>query len=156
VHLRSERSAHAENAGYGRFWAGLLGASRLLMLRLCEDSTLVQGARAGNPAAFDALETRYRERIGELTLATLGNAQDAARAARRSFVTARRDVSAPGAATSTREWLFEHALRAAFAVSKKDSGGGTVGNGSHDPAAMRHRMTRAAHFLNERRAQRMW
>jgi len=152
----SPRSTASAAASPGRFWSQVGAVSRLAWFRLLDDEALVRATRRGSVVAFEAIEARYRRPIEEIALATLRSEQEALRAVRLTFTNALRDLHANRAIGSTREWLFEHAVRASFAVARKAPGGDPGEARGLDPAAIRHRMARAAYFLNERRAQRIW
>jgi DNA-directed RNA polymerase specialized sigma24 family protein len=106
-----------------RFHESLGEALRAFQYRMQTDDEITGLVRAGNHEAFDALVTRYRDRIYALAIAALGNEQAAGDTVCQALTSAFRDVGSVGPECSTGTWLYLHGLRAVFSRLDKAPGG---------------------------------
>ncbi len=78
------------------------------------DEQLVARAKAGDRSAFDALVIRYKDRIFNLCLRKLGDAEEALDASQEAFLKAYRALGAFEGKSQFYTWLFRIALNASF------------------------------------------
>ena len=95
-----------------RFRLNLSEALRHVLYNGRGDEDLARLARAGDTAAFDALATRYHDRIYTLAMHALGDEAGAGEAVCETFVSAFHDLSSVGTGCTTGAWLYLHGLRA--------------------------------------------
>jgi RNA polymerase sigma-70 factor (ECF subfamily) len=80
---------------------------------LGDDQALVQGVRAGNPAALGALYDRYVEDVRRVLLHTLGPRLDLADLVQDVFINVLSSVGSLRDAGALRSWLFQVTVRTA-------------------------------------------
>ena len=70
------------------------------------DATLVEGCRNGDPAAFDALVRRYKDRVYNVAYRFLGNHEDAEDVAQEVFVRAYKGIKGFKGTSKVYTWLY--------------------------------------------------
>ena len=96
------------------WFAGFWNTMRLHAYGILDDEALVSRARNGDTQAFDALVTRYRDRLYAMAVGSLGNTAEATEAICEAARTAYRDLGSVGPGCSPGAWLHLHAFRAVF------------------------------------------
>jgi RNA polymerase sigma-70 factor (ECF subfamily) len=86
------------------------------------DPELVQRARAGELDAFEALTTRYEQRVYSLALRMLRQEQDAEDVTQQTFLSALENLKGFRGEASFATWLFRIATHAALKVIRKRKG----------------------------------
>jgi RNA polymerase sigma-70 factor (ECF subfamily) len=86
------------------------------------DPELVQRARAGELDAFEALTTRYEQRVYSLALRMLRQEQDAEDVTQQTFLSALENLKGFRGEASFVTWLFRIATHAALKVIRKRKG----------------------------------
>jgi hypothetical protein len=90
---------------------------RMLQTRvywILSDEILIQRARAGDYAAFDALVARYRHRLYALALDSLGNEDAAGEALCEIARSAFKDIDSFDSNCTPGTWLYLHGFRVVF------------------------------------------
>jgi len=90
------------------------------------DAELVERARAGDLAAFEALTNRYERRIYTLAMRILGNQHDAEDVTQQTFLNALEHLEDFRGDSSFATWLFRIATNAALKIIRKRRGLDTV------------------------------
>jgi RNA polymerase sigma-70 factor, ECF subfamily len=90
------------------------------------DAELVVQAKAGDMAAFEALTTRYEERVYSLAMRILRHEQDAEDVTQQTFLSALENLSGFRGEASFSTWLLRIATHAALKVIRKRKGLDTV------------------------------
>jgi RNA polymerase sigma-70 factor, ECF subfamily len=90
------------------------------------DNELVQRARAGELDAFDALTTRYEQRVYSLALRMLRQEQDAEDVTQQTFLSALENLEGFRGDASFSTWLLRIATHAALKIIRKRKGLDTV------------------------------
>lgn len=90
------------------------------------DALLVQRAQAGDLAAFEALTTRYEQRVYSLAWRILGQEQDAEDVTQQTFLSALEHLKDFRGEASFATWLLRIATHAALKIIRKRKGLETV------------------------------
>ena len=90
------------------------------------DSELVSRAQAGDMDAFEALTTRYEERVFSLAMRILRQQQDAEDVTQQTFLSALQNVAGFRGDAAFSTWLLRIATHAALKVIRKQKGLPTV------------------------------
>lgn len=90
------------------------------------DTQLVARARAGDLSAFEALTTRYEQRVYSLALRMLRHEQDAEDVTQQTFLSALEHLESFRGEASFATWLLRIASHAALKVIRKRKGLATV------------------------------
>jgi RNA polymerase sigma-70 factor, ECF subfamily len=90
------------------------------------DMDLVRRAKAGELDAFEALTTRYEQRVFSLALRMLRQEQDAEDVTQQTFLSALESLNGFRAEASFATWLFRIATHAALKIIRKRKGLETI------------------------------
>src|SRR5512136_2635954 len=86
------------------------------------DADLVRRAQAGELAAFEALTTRYEQRVFSLAMRLLRQEQDAEDVTQQTFLSALENLSGFRGDASFATWLLRIATHAALKIIRKRKG----------------------------------
>ena len=101
---------------------GLGTALRAMFFRFQDDGHLVQTARRGDQAAFQALASRYRGRLHRVALERRGIEDPEVRALHDMVLCAFRDVDSFVECCAPGTWLYLNGFSAAFALLREAAG----------------------------------
>ncbi len=90
------------------------------------DTELVRRAKAGDLEAFEALTTRYEQRVFSLAMRVLRQEQDAEDVTQQTFLSVLENLSGFRGEASFATWLFRIATHAALKVIRKRKGLKTI------------------------------
>ena len=107
------------------------------------DAELVQRAKSGDLEAFEALTTRYEQRVYSLALRMLRQEQDAEDITQQTFLSALENLAGFRGEASFSTWLLRIAAHAALKIIRKRKGLDTVSleeatEGTNDSDAIPH------------------
>ena len=107
------------------------------------DAELVQHAKSGDLEAFEALTTRYEQRVYSLALRMLRQEQDAEDITQQTFLSALENLAGFRGEASFSTWLLRIAAHAALKIIRKRKGLDTVSleeatEGTNDSDAIPH------------------
>jgi RNA polymerase sigma-70 factor (ECF subfamily) len=107
------------------------------------DAELVQRAKSGDLEAFEALTTRYEQRVYSLALRMLRQEQDAEDITQQTFLSALENLAGFRGEASFSTWLLRIAAHAALKIIRKRKGLDTVSleeatEGANDSDAIPH------------------
>jgi len=105
---------------------GLWNTMRIRAYGILDDEALVSRARNRDTLAFDALVTRYRDRLYAMAIGSLGNGAEATEAICEAARSAFRDIDSVGPGCSPGAWLYLHTFRAVFQRLNAPPGSYTV------------------------------
>ena len=108
--------------------ASLRRALRARTYSVFSDQNLVLRTRAGDSMAFDALVSRFRDRLQAMALNYLGDAELADDALGEAVLSAFRDVGSLDARRAPGAWLYLHGLHAVFKRMNAPAGRFTPGS----------------------------